>query len=98
MQGENIVIVDFECGPVTNTFGHTAVNFPDKILGNDEKYFFGWNEFYCQRTLFPNFEQPDIRGSLKLFVCAPMTWIVNFLILILILNLIFNLKKLGDIK
>jgi aminopeptidase N len=77
VEGKNLVTIDFECTPSNDCSGHTLTNNPHQLKGSDEKYYYGWNECYGQKNMIPNFEQPDVRGTYKLFVCAPMTWAVT---------------------
>lgn len=77
--GTNIVSIDFEHeysihGAGLNCYTET----------NGDKYLFSWNETYGCRHIFPNFDQPDIKGQLKLYVSCPSKW-----------NVISNEKKKG---
>lgn len=75
-KGKNIVVVDFCQKYVTNGFGLSSVteSYED---GTQDQYLFSWNETYGCRHTFPNFDQPNIRGQIKLFIAAPNKWVCS---------------------
>ena len=73
--GDNEVVVDFVCKYSEDCTGITSKNLDSitELTGNN-RYIFGWNEFYGLNRMFPNMEQPDIRGQMKLYVAHPQEW------------------------
>jgi aminopeptidase N len=72
---ENIVEIDFESTFSKNGLGLMYKDIPSTVPGQEpDRYVFEWSEMYGKRNIFPNFEQPNIRGRFKLNVAAPMEW------------------------
>lgn len=63
-------MIDFESKYATD-----GVGLQNVVAGSGERYISGWNEGTSK--IFPSFNQPNIMGTLKLFVAAPDHWMVS---------------------
>jgi aminopeptidase N len=73
--GRNSVNINFRSRYSTDNNGLTAFDYhAEDQNATPERYIFGWNEFNGCQKMFPNFDQPDIRGTFKLFLAGPSTW------------------------
>jgi len=74
LEVENKVLIDFESSFSTELDGLTKMEYPIENSDEVETYIYGWNEKYAQQRTFPHFNQPNIRGTMKLFIAHPHKW------------------------
>ena len=68
-KGKNRVAVGFEC-EYAISWGEGAFKF----VADDQTFVYVLNEHYGSSKLFPNFDQPSIRGVFKLNLMYPKSW------------------------